>query len=89
MTKQLPAKIYDRPNDKRKVESGTKFAKSNFTKGRTFVSGFDLDHQLKVWNIDKNNRIITLQILAEFQYQTIRIIKQYNQGFKIRNLCRI
>jgi transposase len=76
-------------NDKGKVESGTKFAKGNFIKGRTFVSGSNLDHQLRVWDINKNNRIITLQIFAEFQYQTVRIIKQYNPGFKIRNLCRI
>ena len=45
------------PNDKGKVESGIKFVKSNFCKGRSFVSGTDLDRQLRVWNKDKNNRI--------------------------------
>ena len=52
----IPCRIAS-PNDKGKVESGIKFVKSNFFKGRTFTSSSDLDSQLKKWNIDKNNRI--------------------------------
>lgn len=46
-----------RPNDKGKVESGIKFVKGNFFKGRTFASGKDLDCQLKAWNSIANQRI--------------------------------
>jgi len=46
-----------RPNDKGKVESGIKFIKNNFFKGRTFASGADLDCQLKAWNMAINGRI--------------------------------
>ena len=52
----IPCRVAS-PNDKGKVESGIKFVKSNFCKGRSFVSGTDLDRQLRVWNKDKNNRI--------------------------------
>jgi transposase len=52
----IPCRVAS-PNDKGKVESGIKFVKSNFSKGRTFVSGTDLDNQLRVWNKDKNNRL--------------------------------
>ncbi len=44
-------------NDKGKVESGIKFVKNNFFKGRSFNDSTDFDHQLRGWNIDKNNRI--------------------------------
>ena len=52
----IPCRVKS-PNDKGKVESGIKFVKSNFFKGRTFSSGTDLDQKLRVWNIDKNKRI--------------------------------
>lgn len=45
------------PNDKGKVESGIKFVKGNFFKGRTFYGGTDLDIRLKNWNMEKNLRI--------------------------------
>jgi len=52
----IPCRIR-RPNDKGKVESGIKFVKSNFFKGRTFESGTDLGYQLKAWNRNVNERI--------------------------------
>ena len=52
----IPCRVAS-PNDKGKVESGIKFVKSNFFKGRTFTSGSDLDRSLRKWNIDKNNRL--------------------------------
>jgi hypothetical protein len=52
----IPCRVAS-PNDKGKVESGIKFVKDNFCKGRTFVSGTDLDSQLREWNIDKNKRL--------------------------------
>jgi len=52
----LPCRIA-RPNDKGKVESGIKFVKNNFFKGRTFASGVDLERQLKEWNRNANERI--------------------------------
>jgi len=54
--KPLPCRV-GHPNDKGKVESGIKFVKGNFFKGRTFTGGTDLDIRLKNWNIDKNLRI--------------------------------
>jgi hypothetical protein len=52
----LPCRIA-KPNDKGKVESGIKFVKGNFFKGRAFTSGKDLDCQLKAWNRAANGRI--------------------------------
>jgi len=52
----LPCRIA-KPNDKGKVESGIKFVKGNFFKGRAFTSGKDLDCQLKAWNRTANGRI--------------------------------
>ncbi len=52
----LPCRIA-RPNDKGKVESGIKFVKNNFFKGRTFESGTDLKRELKAWNRNVNERI--------------------------------
>jgi len=46
--KIIPCRIY-RPNDKAKVESGIKYVKYNFFLGKTFVSGDDLDTQLRHW----------------------------------------
>lgn len=40
-----------------KFKSGIKFVKNNFFKGRSFNDSTDFDHQLRGWNIDKNNRI--------------------------------
>ena len=54
--KPLPCRVAS-PNDKGKVESGIKFVKGNFFKGRTFSSGTDLDIRLRNWNIEKNLRI--------------------------------
>ena len=52
----LPCRVAS-PNDKGKVESGIKFVKDNFFKGRTFTGGTDLDIRLRNWNIEKNLRI--------------------------------
>ncbi|OPZ83115.1 MAG: hypothetical protein BWY74_04511 [Firmicutes bacterium ADurb.Bin419] len=52
----IPCRVKS-PNDKGKVESGIKFVKSNFFKGRIFNGSSDLDQKLKAWNIDKNKRI--------------------------------
>jgi len=52
----LPCRIA-RPNDKGKVESGIRFVKGNFFKGRKFASGKDLDCQLKAWNSIANQRV--------------------------------
>lgn len=54
--KPLPCRIYH-ANDKGKVESGIGYVKGNFFKGRKFVSGADLDSQLKEWNGRSNLRI--------------------------------
>ena len=52
----IPCRIY-RPNDKGKVESGIKFVKGNFFKGRTFESGTDLERKLREWNNSANKRV--------------------------------
>lgn len=52
----IPCRVAS-PNDKGKVESGIKFVKGNFFKGRAFNGSTDLDGRLRAWNIDKNNRI--------------------------------
>lgn len=52
----VPCRVY-RPNDKGKVESGIKYVKSNFFKGRTFLSGDDLDRRLQTWLQKANNRV--------------------------------
>jgi transposase len=44
----IPCRIY-RPNDKGKVESGIKYVKNNFFKGRVFINGDNLDKRLKDW----------------------------------------
>lgn len=54
--KSIPCRIY-RPNDKGKVESGIKYVKGNFFKGRTFNNGNDCDQQLKEWTWRANQRI--------------------------------
>ena len=54
--KSIPCRIY-KPNDKGKVESGIKYVKSNFFKGRSFTSGNDCDNQLRQWNRKANLRI--------------------------------
>ena len=53
--KPIPCRIY-RPNDKGKVESGIKYVKGNFFKGRTFADGQDCDRRLKQWLKDANKR---------------------------------
>jgi len=62
----IPCRVAS-PNDKGKVESGIKFVKNNFFKGRSFNDSTDFDHQLRGWNIDKNNRIhgTTRKVLYE------------------------
>jgi len=52
----IPCRVAS-PNDKAKVESGIKFVKNNFLKGRNFNDGSHFDRQLRDWNINKNNRI--------------------------------
>lgn len=53
--KTVPCRIY-RPNDKGKVESGIKYVKCNFFLGRTFISGDDIDVQLRYWLDNTCNR---------------------------------
>lgn len=52
----IPCRVYQ-PNDKGKVESGIKYVKNNFFKGRTFKNSDDVDNQLKNWLQKANNRI--------------------------------
>ena len=52
----LPCRIYH-ANDKGKVESGIKYIKDNFFKGRTFSSGTELSKKLREW-LEKANRRI-------------------------------
>lgn len=54
--KPLPCRIY-RPNDKGKVESGIKYVKENFFKGRQFVSGRDCERRLTEWMERANRRV--------------------------------
>lgn len=54
--KPLPCRIYH-PNDKGKTESGIKYVKGNFFKGRSFESGRDLDIRLTDWTHRVNRRI--------------------------------
>ena len=49
----IPCRVAS-PNDKGKVESGIKFVKSNFFKGRVFENGSELDKELKRWAKKKN-----------------------------------
>lgn len=51
----IPCRVYQ-PNDKGKVESGIKYVKNNFFKGRTFKNSADVDNQLKNWTQKANNR---------------------------------
>lgn len=54
--KPIPCRIY-RPNDKGKVESGIKYVKGNFFKGRQFINGNDCDSKLKEWMKRANKRV--------------------------------
>lgn len=54
--KPIPCRIY-RPNDKGKVESGIKYVKGNFFKGRSFKSGRDCDSKLRQWMESANKRV--------------------------------
>jgi len=54
--KPIPCRIY-RPNDKGKVESGIKYVKGNFFKGRKFKSGKDCDSKLRQWMESANRRV--------------------------------
>jgi len=54
--KPLPCRIYH-PNDKGKVESGIKYVKGNFFKGRRFESSYDCDRKLREWMEHANRRI--------------------------------
>lgn len=54
--KPLPCRVAS-PNDKGKVESGIKFVKGNFFKGRAITGSNDFDIKLRKWNTDKNLRI--------------------------------
>ncbi|OVE74333.1 hypothetical protein BVX93_00175, partial [bacterium B13(2017)] len=53
----IPCRIY-RPNDKGKVESGIKYVKNNFYKGRSFKDEDDQDSQLRNWQDNKCNKRI-------------------------------
>ncbi len=54
--KSIPCRIYH-PNDKAKVESGIKFVKEGFFKGRQFLDGKDCDDKLDFWTQKANMRI--------------------------------
>lgn len=54
--KPIPCRTYH-PNDKGKVESGIKYVKGNFFKGRSFESGRDCDRKLKEWMQRANMRV--------------------------------
>jgi len=54
--KPLPCRVYH-PNDKGKVESGIKYVKNNFFKGREFRNEEDLDMQLRAWAATANMRV--------------------------------
>lgn len=54
--KPLPCRIYQ-PNDKGKVESGIKYVKGNFFKGRRFTDAGDCERKLRQWMEDANKRI--------------------------------
>ncbi len=54
--KPIPCRTYH-PNDKAKVESGIKYVKGNFFKGRKFDSGRDCDRQLMKWMERANSRV--------------------------------
>lgn len=54
--KPLPCRIYH-PNDKGKVESGIKYVKGNFFKGRKFVNGAECAKKLRLWTGEANKRI--------------------------------
>jgi hypothetical protein len=54
--KPLPCRAYH-PNDKGKVESGIKYVKNNFFKGRKFVNGTDCDRRLRQWMEGANRRV--------------------------------
>jgi len=54
--KPLPCRIYH-PNDKGKVESGIKYVKGNFFKGRKFANGAECDRKLRFWTEEANKRI--------------------------------
>jgi transposase len=54
--KPMPCRVYH-PNDKGKVESGIKYVKGNFFKGRSFTNSADCDRKLRIWNEAANKRI--------------------------------
>lgn len=54
--KPLPCRVYH-PNDKGKTESGIKYVKGNFFKGRSFESGSDLSKKLSEWTNKANMRV--------------------------------
>lgn len=54
--KPIPCRVY-RPNDKGKVESGIKYVKNNFFKGRTFLNGRNCDERLRQWFNRTNGRV--------------------------------
>lgn len=54
--KPIPCRIYH-PNDKGKVESGIKYVKNNFFKGRKFDSGKECNKRLREWLETANRRI--------------------------------
>jgi transposase len=54
--KPLPCRVYH-PNDKGKVESGIKYVKGNFFKGRKFTNGAECDQKLRRWNEEANKRV--------------------------------
>jgi len=54
--KPIPCRVR-RPNDKGKVESGIKYVKSNFFKGRIFKNETDCNKKLKEWLQNANNRV--------------------------------
>ena len=87
----LPCRIY-RPNDKGKVESGIKYVKSNFFKGREFTSSKDCDDQLREWLDRANGRVhgTTKQVPREvFEKEEKAKLKPLPMGrYKLSKLGR-
>ena len=53
--KSIPCRVRE-PQEKGKVESGIKYVKNNFFRGRSFKNGKDLNEKLKYWQDNTCNR---------------------------------
>lgn len=85
--KIIPCRVRE-PQEKGKTESGIKYVKNNFFKGRKFVKGDDVDRQLYNWTINTCNARIhgtTRKIPQEvFEVEEkFKLIKLPEQEFRI------